>query len=373
MRTILASVVVLAACDPSAGLSSQETSAPSAAAGMLSVIGEMRAARAAHTATALADGRVLIAGGFGGGEPTAEVFDPTTRSFAPTFALRQARQSHAATRLPDGRVLLTGGWSGSTTASSSEVFEPDSGRFVQSARMTVSRTGHIAVLLRTGEVLIAGGVSGAGNDWTFLASAELYDPATDRFTPTGAMGAPRESHTATLLPDGRVLIAGGHSGRQAGITIYASAEIYDPVSRRFTPTGPMRVRRHKHDAVALADGRVLIDGGADERDDRGLYRSTEIFDARTGTFTAGPQMNLARFKHFGTSILLPSGEVLIAGGTARPEVYTPATGRMSVASGAELTTGLFNASVLLASGHVLVTGGYGQGQGPSASAWLYAR
>ena len=373
MRTLVASVIVgLASCGPSAGQSPRETSAPGIAAGTLTFIGEMHAARAAHTSTALADGRVLIAGGMDGGLSTAEVFDPASRSFSPTIALRQERQGHAATRLPDGRVLLTGGWSGASTASS-ELFEPAAGRFVESAPMTTSRSGHVAVLLRTGKVLIAGGVSGAGDEWAFLASAELYDPATDRFTPTGAMSVPRESHTATLLPDGRVLITGGHAGRHAGITIYASAEIYDPASGRFTPTGAMGVRRHKHDAVALADGRVLIDGGADERDDLGTYRSTEIFDATTGTFTTGPQMSLARYKHNGTSILLPNGDVLIAGGAARPEIYTPATGETSVVSGAALTTGQFTASTLLASREVLVTGGYGQGHGARASAWLFAR
>src|SRR5258708_33319586 len=132
--------------------------------------------------------------------------------------------------------------------------------------MVLVRSVHAATLLNNGKVLLAGGV---GTSWTFLADAELYDPATNTFAATGAMTMARESHTATLLRNGNVLIMGGHKGRRSAITIYSSAEIYNPASGTFSSTGNLTVRRHKHDAALLADGRVLIIGGSDERDGRG--------------------------------------------------------------------------------------------------------
>jgi hypothetical protein len=97
------------------------------------------------------------------------------------------------------------------------------------------------------------------------------------------------------LLDGRALIVGGHRGRRADLTLYASAEIYDPASGAFRRVGDMRIRRHKHDAILLPDGQVLITGGSDERDDRGVYDSSELFDPKTETFTAGPTMKLGPY------------------------------------------------------------------------------
>ncbi len=121
-------------------------------------------------------------------------------------------------------------------------------------------------------------VGGTGTGWTFLASAEIYDPGTGTFTATGAMGEPREGHAAVRLVDGRVLVTGGHRGRGAATVVSRTAEIYDVATGRFMPTGAMTIRRHKHDAVTLGDGRVLVLGGADERDNEGVYASVEVFD-----------------------------------------------------------------------------------------------
>ncbi|HYW30938.1 MAG TPA: kelch repeat-containing protein [Gemmatimonas sp.] len=332
----------------------------------------MRVPRAAHTATALSNARVLIAGGFTTKANSAqggELYDARTVRFQPLPPMMVLRHSHSATLLPNGKVLIAGGYgAGNATLAAAELFDPTTGRFTSTGSLLASRAGHMAVLLDNGKVLIAGGV---GPEWSFLSSAELYDPATGTFTQTGAMTELRESHTATRLLDGRVLVTGGHRGRRADIMLYTSAETYDVRTGQFSRTGDMRVRRHKHDAVLLRDGRVLVTGGSDERDSDGAYTSTELFDSRTGTFTPGPAMRLARYKHNGTSVLLPDGSVLVAGGASQAERYDPAAGTFTLVGGAVRLNGQFSAAAPLDAGGVLLTGGYGAGRGPTVETWLY--
>jgi hypothetical protein len=149
----------------------------------------------------------------------------------------------------------------------------------------------------------------SGEGWSFLASAELYDPASDAFTLTGAMGIARTSHAAVRLADGRVLVTGGHQGRRAAKQLHTSAEVYDLATGSFAPVGDMAERRHKHDAVLLENGRVLITGGSDDRDSEGVYTSAELFDPATRAFSATEAMRLPRYKHQGTSVVLPDGRV----------------------------------------------------------------
>jgi N-acetylneuraminic acid mutarotase len=339
--------------------------------GVVSSIQSMTAKRAAHTATLLDNGKVLIAGGFvanGSGLSSVELFDPATNAFTSAQNLSVPRASHTATRLPNGKILIAGGYNGDYL-SSAEIFDPATNRFTPAGRMTTARSGHVAVLLNDGKVLLAGGV---GTGWTFLADAEIYDPQTDTFTATGAMTTARESHTATLLNDGKVLITGGHRGRRANITIYASAEIYNPANGTFAAAGNLTVKRHKHDAVRLADGRVLIVGGSDERDGDGAYRNAEVFNPANGSFTTVKNnMNTARYKLQGTAILLKSGKVLIAGGANRAEVFDPATDSFSLTEGEMGTKRLFATATLLKNGQVLITGGYTDGPVVSANAWIY--
>lgn len=342
-----------------------------ASQGLLVSAPDMSAARAAHTATALRDGRVLLAGGFPekSSSKGAEIYNPDRRHFSPLPAMNTTRQSHTATLMQDGRVLIVGGHGeGTATLKTAEVFDPATDSFAPTGSLHAARGGHVAVLLENGKILVAGGV---GPGWSFLASAELYDPATGRFSATGSMAEVRESHVAVRLVDGRALIVGGHRGRRTDMKVYASAEIYDPASGVFNRVGDMRIRRHKHDAVLLTDGRVLITGGADERDDRGVYDSTEFFDAMSGTFSAGPKLRLGRYKHAGSSQVLPSGLVLIAGGAPRAERFNPRDGTFSLVPGEARMAGQFSAVAQLEGGRVLITGGYGNGGGPRSSAWLY--
>jgi hypothetical protein len=330
-------------------------------------VGSMTVARAVHTATRLADGRVLIVGGLDGAGGTAELFDPTTSRFAVTGGLNVPRAGHTATLLPNGQVLIAGGYNGSYL-SSTELYDPATGRFSPGPSMTEARIDHLVVPLRDGRLLIVGG---QGGDNSFLETAELFDPATSRFTATGSMSVPRASHVAAPLPDGRVLVVGGHAGRRADIRLYDSAEIYDPETGTFSSGGTMSRPRHKHSSVVLADGRILITGGSDERDDRGQYRDTEIYDAASARFVASGQMRETRYKHAGAMTLLPDGSVLIAGGAAHAELFDPRLSSFTLIPTSPTLAGSFSTVTPLGDGTVLVTGGYGSGTAARSNAWRY--
>jgi hypothetical protein len=335
--------------------------------GSLVAVGAMSASRAAHTATTLRDGRVLLVGGLDAAAGSAELFDHRTGRFTRTSSPRTPRAGHTATLLPDGRVLIAGGYNGDYL-SSTEIYDPVRGVFDAGPEMLAPRQGHLAITLRDGRVLFVGGVS---TGWSFLASAELFDPKANRFVATGAMLVPRESHVGALLPDGSVLIVGGHEGRRENIRLYASAERYDPETGTFAPAGDMTRRRHKHAAVALPDGRVLIAGGTDERDDRGQYRDAESYDPSSGRFARVGEMQHPRYKHDGSLVLLGDGTVLLAGGAAAIEVFDPTRNVFRAAAPDAPLAGSFSAVAALSDGSVLITGGYGNGTGPRSSAWLY--
>ena len=321
----------------------------------------MTTAREFQTATLLSDGRVLIAGGVSEtagecGAPilsSAELYDPRTGTFSPTGSMASARESDTATLLSDGRVLFAGGVKGGLwddLLASAELYDPTTGAFSPTGSMTAARELHTATLLSDGRVLIAGGAN-----WDYLASAELYDPSTGKFSPTGSMTATRSFSatampTATLLSDGRVLIAGGENG-----SYLASAELYDPRTGKFTATGSMTVARAGHTATLLSDGRVLIAGGWSGAS---YLSSAELYDPATGTFRPTGSMTTVRFDH--TATLLSDGRVLVAGGQhglfGSAELYDPRTGTFS-AAGSMTTARQYNTATLLSDGSVLIAGG----------------
>jgi hypothetical protein len=254
----------------------------------------MTTARTQHTQTRLADGRALIVGGYGPTPPgtgftitwrTAEIFDPETRSFAPTGSMIALRGDHAAALLPDGRVLVTGGSSPVGGLRSAEIYNPATGTFAAAPDMSAVRWLHSATALPDGRILIAGG-QGAAVPGGVHVSAEAYDPSSGQFLAVGPMPrAHGKGHTATLLADGRVLILGGWSGEFFEPT--AAAEIFDPATNSFTAVGRMILPRFEHEAALLADGRVMIVGGQSDEGDN--LRFTEIFDPATGIFSPGPE------------------------------------------------------------------------------------
>ncbi len=334
-------------------------------------VATLRTARAAHTATVLPSGQVLVAGGMangGGALASAELYDPVGHTMHMLPAMQERRLDHTATLLRDGRVLIAGGYNGNDLASL-EIFDPSTNRFQLAGSLMEGRSGHTATVLSDGRVLFIGGV---GRGWSFLSSAEVYDPATGRSEPVGSLSVPRESHTATLLPDGRVLVVGGHAGRRQDMTVYASAEIFSPASRSFGPAGSLTTARHKHDAIGLADGRVLVIGGAD-RTDRNYFATTEIYDPRTGTFATGPDMASRRYKIAGTSVLLPDGDVLVTSGAPAAELLDVSSLRFREVPGRLPEAYRFAAVTPLHGGDVLITGGYSDGNRNTDGVWRFRR
>jgi hypothetical protein len=350
----------------------------SSSQGSLRETASMHAQRADHSSTLLPSGKVLIAGGFGGSGTeshpfsTAELYDPRSGSFEPVGSMTLGRSGHTATLLRNGKVLIVGGWTGrDASRRAAEIYDPATGKFTPTGSLVVERSGSTATLLPDGKVLVTGGVDRSENA---LASAEIYDPETGTFTLTGTMSEPRAQQTATILKNGKVLIAGGGSGHYPSQTVYRSAELYDPGTGKFTLTGQMTERRHKHAAILLPSGMILVAGGSDNRDWRGEYSSAEIYDPATGTFRATGAMSTSRFKLPKAMVLLKNGKVLIAGGARFAEVYNETKGAFTPVAGTFGSSRFFASATLLRNGNALITGGYadtGGGLPATASAWVY--
>lgn len=233
--------------------------------------GSMLTARAFHTATLLNDGTVLITGGLdpagdASGTPvaSAEIYDPATNSFTLlSNSMSTGRSFHTATLLGTGKVLLAGGSGSNTNSASAELYDPAMKTFTPAGNMTVGRAGHAATLLKDGRVLLTGGADNFGGSSS--KSAEIYDPGSGNFTATNPMTGARSFHTTTLLNNGQVLIAGGsgffYLGGQSDSL--SSAELFDPTTGIFTATADMTALRESHTATLLLNGQVLIVGGSD--------------------------------------------------------------------------------------------------------------
>jgi hypothetical protein len=276
--------------------------------------------------------------------------------FRPTGAMKDARSGHTATLLKNGKVLVAGGsncffgyyyYFSSCSLSAAELYDPASGTFASTGNMSTRRSFQTATLLPNGRALVAGGFNGG-------ASAELYDPATGTFTDTGSMMVGRASHTATLLSNGKVLIAGGVGVSSA----LATAELYDPATGTFSTTGSMASPRSGHSATLLSNGKVIIAGGDSGS---GTLGSAELYDPVSGTFAATGSLTNARRNH--AAALLANGNVLLVGGSGSPnsplataEIYDvsnrsfAATGSMTVARATPIAMLLPNAMVLITGG-----------------------
>lgn len=334
-------------------------------------IGAMNVPRAVHSATRLADGRVLVAGGCTSagcdtGSPagaTAELFDPASATFAPTGAMLQSRDDHAAVLLPDGRVLVAGGWTAGGVTASTELYDPAAGTFAAGPDMSSPRAGVTAVLLEDGRVLLAGGFT---DNRPTVASADLFDPETNTMAAAAPMSAARGAYAATRLADGRVLIAGGLTNG----AVVAAAELFDPSRDAFLPTGSMAIARYKADATLLPDGRAMILGGAADIEGGVLFASTEVYDPLSGSFAPGPDMRMPRYKLVGSVVTLADGRFVVAGGAATPEVYDPGTQQFTAVGGGLGSTRLFLTASAVSDAEVLLLGGYDESIQPTDAAWL---
>ncbi|MFY9805298.1 MAG: kelch repeat-containing protein [Candidatus Acidiferrales bacterium] len=365
---------VIATSADLAALNASATVTVTASSSGFTPTGSMVEARGLQTATLLPDNKVLMAYGSNSssyteaagyvGLSSIEVYDPGTGTFTEIFADDGLGIfGHTATLLQNGQVLLAGGflnnfwdYGPSTSNNGAALYDPVAGVFNPAGNMTANRGGHTATLLGNGKVLIAGGAD-QDPTGTGLATAELYDPGANAFTQTGNMTVGRYLDTATLLQNGKVLIVGGAATSTADPV--ASAELYDPATGTFTTTGAMAAGREQHTATLLSDGRVLIAGGliSTGMGDLQPTATAEVYDPTTGTFSTTGTMAEARSLH--TATLLPSGKVLVAGGgveNSTAELYDPAAGTFSITGGMEIGRSGHTAT-LLPNGSVLVAGG----------------
>ncbi len=363
-------------------------SAPAAlaqSAGTFTAIGGMTTARSNHTATLLLDGRVLFAGGDNYSSvnasqsrlATAELYDPATGTFTATGNMTVGRSWHTATLLPDGRVLMLGGDSDipedptqPPMISTAELYDPAAQSFTATGSMVVGRAGFNATLLNNGKVLITGGVARYRDFDCIVGGAELYDPSTGAFTPTGPYAGRLSglvgslegfTSTATLLADGTVLFG-----------TEPSSQVYDPGTGSFSLSGAMLTDMGVpyllgRTATLLTNGKVLAAGG--EQEDTGRFANAELYDPSRGAYTATGAMTRARDAH--TATPLPDGTAFMAGGEsqncestgcwfsgseASAELYNPATGTFG-AAGNMTTRREWHTATLLISGDILLSGG----------------
>jgi hypothetical protein len=275
--------------------------------------------------------------------------------FRPAGSMRDGRAGQTATLLKTGKLLVAGGDScvnsfyyENCPLDSSELYDPTAGTFSSTGALSVPRVFHTATLLPDGKVLVAGGMS---------ASAELYDPAAGTFSNTGGMSVGRDSHTATLLSNGKTLIVGGQNVSGP----LSSAEEYDPAKAGFVVRGKMAAARTEHTATLLGNGKVLIVGGSDGFN---VLASAELYDPSAGTFSTTGSMLEKRVRH--TAALLPNGNVLVAGGSngnstlATAEIYDVVSGKFT-ATFAMMAARDSHVAVSLPNGTVLVAGGISSG------------
>lgn len=346
-----------------------------AASGTWIPVAHMHSPRSGHRAALLKDGRVLVVGGWTarGTLKSAELFDPRTGAWTVTGSMSLDRYATALVRLPGGRVLADGGCISGCLATTvtAELFDPATGVWETTAgTMSSPRYYHSATLLQNGKVLVAGGCDASGCE-TVTATAELYDPATGTFTPTGSLAVPRDYHTATLLPNGMVLVAGGFGYTGA----LNSAELYDPAKGEWSPAGNMIDTRSYHAATSLPGGNVLVSGGVSANSE--LLATAEIYNIATRTWSAAAPMLVGRHNH--ASVLLATGKVLVAGGVgdinettvclAEAELYDSASNSWSTTGSLNTGRAEFTATVF-GSGQVLAAGGLGNFS-QLASAELY--
>jgi N-acetylneuraminic acid mutarotase len=283
--------------------------------GTWSATGTLATARAYHTATLLQSGKVLVTGGLNNGSSiaSAELYDPVTGTWSPTASLSTALSGHTATILTNGAVLVAGGNGAAGGLVGAELYDPVAGTWSTTGNLSTGRYDHTATLLPNGTVLAAGGYS---NGVGAIASAELYDPVAGTWSATGSLSVARSGHTATLLNNGVVLVAAG-SANVSDNGPNASAELYDPAVGAWSTTGSLSTARSDHTATLLPNGMVLVAGGIGTSVAGGnvgsSLSSAELYDPLAAAWFTTGDLSTARTNH--TATLLQNGVVLVTGGS----------------------------------------------------------
>jgi len=357
----LAGLISVATLVGPARLTSAEVAAPS-----WGYTGNLNTARFDGTATLLPSGKVLAAGGNDGspfGDLTAELYDPAAGTWSSTGSAtgRSGKYGaplggflNTATLLPSGKVLVAGGFLGDSPFDTAGLYDPATGIWSITGDLNAERMSHTATLLPNGKVLVAGGFDYDLDD--SLNSAELYDPATGTWSSTGSLNTARVYHTATLLPNGKVLVEGGFDGGAFDINqALTSAELYDPATETWSYTGNLNTARIAQTATLLPGGKVLVAGGSGDNNSRtnNSLNTAELYDPASGTWSIAANLITARRNH--TATLLPSGKVLVVGGDSA-ELYDPATDTWSGTANLN-TARTDHTATLLPNGKVLVASG----------------
>ncbi|MES2596835.1 MAG: choice-of-anchor D domain-containing protein [Verrucomicrobiota bacterium] len=360
MRYIISSVLGLALL--ASGVASVH------AEGSFRTTGSLSQHRRLHTATLLANGKVLVCGGIfdapGTGIASAELFDSQSGTWSQTAPLHSARYNHTATLLTDGRVLVAGGYGpGIATLNSAEIYDPASGTWSNTGEMNEARHRHTATLLQNGRVLV---VAGSQND-TPTSKVEIYDPVTQAWTVRAALAGSRSSHSAGLLPDGRVLVTGGWGGQTLN-----TIERYDPAANTWTSLPAMLTASYSHGQVTLADGRILVGGGFGL--EGSILAATALFDPATQTWASAGSLAAGRVEPTFTRLLdeqvLATGGFTHAQATNTADLFDPVTKQWRLISPLRKGRNQHTAT-LLPDGRVLIVGGTDATYRELASAELY--
>ena len=324
------------------------------AAGTWAAAAPLSTPRRLHTATKLADGRVLVTGGIAGppatpstGVASAEIYDPAANTWTPVGPMTEPRFSHSATLLPNNKVLVAGGSAARSTESnralrSTELFDPATGQWTAAPAMAEGRFGHPAVALKDGRVLVVGGAMTVGRgQYAALAFCEIYNPTANTWTTTGSLGTARKAHQATVLADGSVLASGGDiAGVNVGWSFYpysqSSFERFDPATGAWTTLSDMPWGRSHHRAHLLASGKVLVLGGTDNSTFDIGYQNAGLYDPVAKTWASTVGMVTGRWAP--ATVTLANGGVLVAGGITLSGAAAPVLGEDVVTASTEIFT-----------------------------------
>ena len=318
-------------------------------------------AREGGAAITLQNGRVLIAGGRDGGTYVtgAEVYDPVTNTWLSAGTMVVGRRLPASALLPNGTVLLAGGEIlGQGFIAAAEIYDPATNTWAPTAPMSIPRGDAGHALLANGKVLVVGGYNGG----LFLSMAEIYDPATGVWTSAGAMSTARAFPAVVRLPSGKVLVAGGENGSMLSPVALATAELYDPATNTWSSAGVMTSVRYMGTSALLPNNKVLVASGVTSL--ISTTPTTDLYDPATNTWSAGAPMSVSHGA--AAAGLLGTGSFLVAGGffdiggvfdfTATAELYNPAADTWT--SAGDLSQARYGSmSALVGTGDLLVIGG----------------
>jgi N-acetylneuraminic acid mutarotase len=345
--------------------------------------------RTLHTATRLLDGRILLVGGSQASDEdlvAVDIVDPAMGTITQAAPLHTPRHDHTATLLLDGRVLVVGGYSlPRGWLDDAEVYDPFMNTWTVVPPHDSHGVQHTATLMKDGRVLVVGGTIRSGPGIAGTERVEIFDPQTNSWTEARSLKGDRGSHTAQLLNDGRVLVAGGGGGINAP-PAGGDALLYDPQANTWTATGPMVKLPIYAESVRLPDGRILVVGGINFEDlaTQKMSASAQIYDPVSNIWTAVANLSEARYAF--VLALLPNGLVLAVGGAREydtvwneasfvheVESYDPVANRWHLA-GLLPRPGANSAAAVLPDGRLWLTGG--QAGRPSATylpdTWLIA-